>query len=215
MKIYQYVWSAVDSNSWLMIEGDCGLLIDAVDNNNLYDAIRGIRELTIILTHSHFDHISGLNRIRKLKPESDVIATEQCSHYLGNIYKNMSSTATAFLSFYKDGANLDYAVEPFTCMPADKTFINRHKLDWHGHRVELFSVYGHSDDGLMAVINKKALFSGDTLLSMPTVTRFPTGNTKRFWAEDMRLIKQMRSDLVVYPGHGEQGLLRDMLMING
>ena len=86
MDIKQFVWEAVDSNSWLLTEGGHGLLIDAVDSNELYTLISELESLTIILTHSHFDHIVGLNRIRDLKPDTTVIATELCSNNIGNKY---------------------------------------------------------------------------------------------------------------------------------
>lgn len=106
MEIKQYVWDVVDSNSWLITEGTSGLLIDAVDSRQLYERLETLDDLTVILTHSHFDHIVGLNRIRELKPQAKVIATKKCSEYVGNIYRNMSSSATAFMKFYEQGKKI-------------------------------------------------------------------------------------------------------------
>ena len=59
MEIRQFIWDVVDSNSWLITEGNNGLLIDAIDSKELYQEIMRLDYLTIILTHSHFDHIYG------------------------------------------------------------------------------------------------------------------------------------------------------------
>ncbi len=214
MEIRRFVWDIVDSNTWLVLEDGHGLLIDAVDNTELYNSIVDLKSITIILTHSHFDHISGLNRIRDLRPDSIVIATEKCSEYLGNVYRNMSSSATVFMKFYESGQRGNIIIEPFTCAPANIFFENEFNFEWHGHKVKLTAVHGHSDDSLVVVIDDKVMFSGDTLLGIPTITRFPTGSSERFWFEDVPLLKRMRDGMTVYPGHGHNGKIEDMLAIN-
>ena len=204
MEIKQFVWDVVDSNSWLMEEDGHGLLIDAVDSQLLYKEILRLTDLTVILTHAHFDHIVGLNKVRELMPNTAVIATENCSAYLGNIYRNMSATAAAFMTFYAGGGKDCREIPPFTCGRADRTFEERMELDWRGHRIRLEAFHGHSVDSLIAVVDDTDMFSGDTLLSIPTVTRFPGGSTKRFWEEDVPRLEAM--DVVsVFPGHGQVG----------
>lgn len=213
MEIKQFTWDVVDSNSWLMTEGDRGLLIDAVDNQFLYEEISGLGDLTVILTHAHFDHIIGLNRIRELMPGVAVIATEKCGAYLEDIHKNMSATAAAFMRFYEGGRKDYVEISPFTCDRADRTFQERIEFDWCGHEIRLDAFYGHSDDSLIAVVDDKYMFSGDTLLSIPTVTRFPRGSTKRFWEEDVPRLQGM--DIIsVFPGHGQAGKKESMIQGN-
>ena len=214
MEIVRYIWGVVDSNSWLVTENNKGILIDAVDNKQLYDTIKKLDDLTIILTHSHFDHIIGLNRIRDLRPDAIVISSEKCSKYLGNIYRNMSSSATVFMKFYEKGKKNNIQIEPFICKPADKVFVKRLSIDWCGHRIKLCAVHGHSDDGLLMIMDEEKLFSGDTLLHTPTVTRFPTGSIKAFWMDDIKMLRRMKEIKSVYPGHGNVGLIENMLAIN-
>ena len=212
MEIVQFPWSVVDSNSWLITEGYDGLLVDAVDSQSMFDAIGNLSSLTVILTHCHFDHIVGLNRIREIRPDATVICTRLCSEYIGNKFRNLSCVATTFMSFYNGGErNID--IPPFVCSPADIVFEDENDFSWAGHSVLLHSVYGHSADGLIAVVDN-CLFSGDTLLSIPTTTRFPTGNEKRFREVDIPLLKSFGMDCVVYPGHGETRRLDELLSLN-
>lgn len=211
MNIKQFVWGAVDSNSWMIVEGKMALIIDAVDSSDLYEAIGGLDAITIVLTHSHFDHIGGLNKMRKLRPDMNVIATKICSENIGNSHKNMSSIADAFMTFYQKG---NYRVSPISCKPADISFDNSYEFDWCGHTIKLIAVHGHSDDSLLLTVDDILLFSGDTLLSIPTITRFPRGNSIRFLTEDIPLIKKMKNIVSVYPGHGDIGKIDDMLKNN-
>ena len=211
MRIYQYEWSIVDSNSYLIVERDSAILIDAIDNDQLYRHIEHIGDLMIILTHSHFDHISGLNYIRKIKPTVKVLATTACSKNIGNIYRNMSSTATAFMSFYgKRGIQ----IEPFVCNPVEVVFEDEYTFLWNSHELTLKAFFGHSDDSLIIIIDNKYLFSGDSLLGIPTVTRFPGGNTKRFWTEDIPYLYSINGIERVYPGHGSMMHFAEALNVN-
>lgn len=214
MKIEQFVWEPVDSNSWLIVERNMGLLIDVIDSDDLFSAVADLETLTVILTHSHFDHIVGINRLRELKPDITVLSTAQCSDNIGNKFRNMSSTADAFLTFYHQGEKRDCKIEPFICEPATKTFETQDIFEWCGHSIKLTPVYGHSNDGLIAVVDGMLLFSGDTLLSVPTATRFPSGNSKRFWFEDMPMLQGLKNIECVYPGHGQPRKLEEMLEIN-
>lgn len=212
MQIKQFIWDVVDSNSFLITEDNHGLLIDAVDSLDLYDNLDYIDDLVIILTHSHFDHICGLNQIRTIKPNAIVYATRKCSFNIGNQYKNMSSSANAFMTFYSN-TPFNASIEPFRCEPVDVVFEDELRLGWNSHDILLTAYHGHSNDSLIAVLNHKYMFSGDTLLSIPTVTRFPGGNTARFWEEDIPKLQRMNIEKV-FPGHGAPGTLEDMISVN-
>ncbi len=103
MYIKQFVWDVVDSNSWLIVENNCGLLIDVIDSQEMYDDVLNLKNLMIILTHRHFDHIIGLNKLCEIRHDLIVIASEKCSENIGNKYRNMSDTANAFMKFYDGG----------------------------------------------------------------------------------------------------------------
>lgn len=201
MEIKQFVWNVVDTNSWLMTEGEDGLLVDAVDEPALYEAVRPLKTLTVILTHSHFDHIIGLNRIRELMPACTVLSTRLCSEQIGNRFRNMSSSADAFMVFYNKGQKSGTHIEPFTCGPADITFEDSLLYCWRGHSFRFTAVHGHSADSLLAEADGQFLFTGDTILTIPTVTRLPGGSTRKFREEDLPLLRSML-DMPAYPGHG-------------
>ncbi len=126
----------------------------------------------------------------------------------------MSSSATAFMKFYEAGKKSDIEIKPIICEPSDRIFENELTLSWCGHSINLVAVHGHSDDGLLGIVDGNGLFSGDTLLHIPTVTRFPSGSSKRFWLEDIPMLEGLKGIENVYPGHGTIGKLEDMLAVN-
>ena len=224
--IYQFTWGIVDANTFLIAEGNSALLIDAVDSEELLEAINRIDDLTIILTHSHFDHISGLNRIRQSKQNVKVYATSACSRNIGNKYRNMSAAGNVFLAFYmnrEDRQDKDvleeidkvHLIEPFVCEPADIQIDEDLAFEWKGHSIHLSPCYGHSQDSLIIVMGDKYMFSGDTIMGIPTITRFIGGSTKRFYEEDIPKLESYVSRIhTVFPGHGEPGDLSKMIRKN-
>lgn len=225
MVIKLYTWDIVNTNSWLIEDNGRGLLFDAVFNDTLFDEVRKLEHLTVVLTHCHFDHICGLNFLRKTNPNIKVIATSICSESIGSEQKNLSSIADAFMAFYlkNDIENMDAgeyrqkleSVEGFTCEPADETFDNELEFNWEGHSVELSHYRGHSPDSLIALLDGKYMFSGDTILGIPTATRLPKGSTSKFWNDDIPRLKKLVPFIEqVFPGHGDSGKLGDMIELN-
>ena len=225
MEIRHYKWDVVDSTSWLVVENDHGLLFDGIFSEELFEAVKELDSIMVVLTHAHFDHVVGLNRLRMLRPDVKVLATSLTSEFIGSEQKNLSSIADAFMAFYlkKDIETMDSTdykskfkdVDGFTCKPADVTFDNEISFDWEGHSVYLSQYSGHSPDSLIAIMDDRFMFSGDTILGIPTATRLPKGSTSKFWNNDIPRLKTLVSTIEeVYPGHGDSGKLSDMIELN-
>ena len=221
MIVRRYTWDIIDSNSYLIIENNEAILIDICDSEELLNDLISLDKIYIFLTHSHFDHISGLNQLRKNNKNSLVYSTLNCSKNIGNKYKNMSASANAYLAFYnKDDNPLDAInklniIDSFECEVSDVTFDESYSFYWNDHFIQLFSVYGHSNDGILLIIDRNYMFSGDTLLPIPTITRFVGGSTKLFWEHDIPLLKSLAPSIKkVFPGHGEPGELKEFISKN-
>lgn len=224
VKIETFNWDLIDVNSYLISAGDNAVLIDVVESDSLLEAVKNIKDLVVVLTHCHYDHIFNLTKLREIKPDVKVIATDTCSEYVVDPNRNLSSISKAFMSFYlkQDVDSMDdcelktkiNAIKDFSCAPCDITFEDEMTIDLSGHSLRLTRFYGHSNDSLIAILDDKYMFSGDTILGIPTATRFPKGSTRKFWNEDIpRLLELADTIELVYPGHGKPGKLIDM--ING
>lgn len=214
--VYRLAWDYIESNAYVMINGTDALIIDPVDTEEFWNFLKdsGIRRATVVLTHEHFDHIGGLNRLR-CEAECTVYAHSECSRLIGSASKNLSSTANVVAEFNDQVGRSGIVVEPFACAPADHTFDHESKFLWQGHEIRLLATPGHSSGSICAVLDERLLFSGDTLLGVPTITRLPGGSKKAFRETTLPKLEKMRKQIeMVFPGHGNVGQMEGMLQVN-
>lgn len=224
LQVYQFVWWAINSNTYIVCGKDSLLIVDPVDSEEFYQFVQKqtVNNALILLTHGHYDHISGLNKVKQIVPNYCVVASKACSDNIQTPKKNLSIIADAIIAFrsridHKDELNdlVKTLVQPFSCAPADKTFEKELDLEWEGHTLHLSEFCGHSKDSVCCIMDNKYMFSGDTLLPIPTVTRLPGGSTARFWEEDMPKLEKLRDKIdLVFPGHEIPGNIKDMLAVN-
>ena len=64
--VKKYIWDFLDSNMYVFWEADHVLVIDPVDLEAVFERFVNAASVTVFLTHEHFDHICGLNKLRSL-----------------------------------------------------------------------------------------------------------------------------------------------------
>ena len=170
----------------------------------MLERCRGAATVTVLLTHEHFDHISGLNRLRDLCASScRVIAGATCSERIQDTKANLSAYADVLAEL--GGKQIPEPWLPFVCKEADSTFENQYAFHWMGRAVELFSTPGHSA-GSCCIVVDDLLFVGDTVLENNLMVKFP-GSSKKLYREVTvpLLEKWLLGNRVscVYSGHGD------------
>ncbi len=144
----------------------------------------------IIITHSHFDHIWGVNKVRKHYPLVQVICNLTCNAKIIDSKKNLS---------------LFYDKVGFSLRSADLFIENLNfELKWKDLKVIFMNTPGHSDCSISFKINQY-LFSGDLFLKdIPTITKLP-GGSKQKLKETTLFFKETFSNkgMLVMPGHGD------------
>ncbi|MHC1773551.1 MAG: MBL fold metallo-hydrolase [Flexilinea sp.] len=171
-----------------------------------------IERCTIVLTHEHYDHISGVNYFRNHYGCS-VISTEMCSLQMQNSKKNMSAHFDA-LFIMRDEADRILAKKlvpnGYICEESDIIFNDELLLDWCGLSMRLTSTPGHTIGSLCIAIDNRYVFTGDTLINgFPVITKLPSGSRKSY--EDIALpyLRSFLADTLVFPGHGNIAQLRE------
>ncbi len=157
----------------------------------------------ILLTHEHYDHISGVNELRTALGGT-VLASKVCAQCLTDPTQNFSRYFNAYCQIQQgEKINHPVLVDDYTTN-ADTSFEGRIRIVWQGHQIELSETPGHSRGSICILIDERFLFSGDTLLPRDlTVTRFPGGSQKEFERKTVPYLKALPKDTLVYPGHGE------------
>lgn len=189
MIIKSFVEPPIENNNYLIIDEDSkeAALIDCsfYDESILIELKRYNAVLKyILLTHGHFDHISGLNyfshEIKVLMHENDKEWIEQVNTYLPML--NM----------------------PTMNIPKIDEYINDNDIIKLGNiEIKVIHTPGHTQGGVCFYVAEN-LFSGDTIFR-ESVGRcdLPGGNFSQIVESIENKIFTLPENTIIYPGHGK------------
>jgi hydroxyacylglutathione hydrolase len=192
----------VDSNSFVIYKNgcsgcivvdpgtsDCSELLTFLNHNHL-------KPDYLFLTHEHFDHIWGVNKLKELY-SSKIVCSQVCAEKIVERKKNMS---------------VFYDQIGFQSFPADiitESISNR--FLWNNSEFEFIGSRGHTDGSVCIAIEDK-LFTGDTIIkNYKTVIKFPGGSKEKLLGSlDLLFHKFNNREIIVYPGHGDSFYLNEI-----
>lgn len=166
---------------WLVDCGDIEEVVQRLPENS--------KVVGVLLTHVHFDHIYGLNKLIQLFPDCKVYTND-----FGE--KSLTDPRRNFSRYHTD-------VEDFVFEYPEKVIVTG-----EGERIELFEgnyadVYftpGHDKSCLCYEVGE-CLFTGDAYIpGIKTVTTFPHSNKKKALESNLR-ISSIAKGMTIYPGH--------------
>ena len=177
------------TNTYILGSGQELMLIDPGPTDDVhYEAIvRWIeprRLSTILITHTHRDHIDGLDRL--------VVATGAKTCGFGRVAADPGRRKTSA----SGGEDTDQSFRPDTVLE------DGGRIEGEGFSLTAIHTPGHAPDHLcFALEGTGALFSGDHVMSWNTsVVAPPEDNMMAYMRSLDRLVK--RDDDVYFPGHG-------------
>lgn len=212
MKILRFPTPLLKSNMYLLVEDQRGIIIDPYDCQEFSEEIaRQCSQVDyILLTHEHYDHISGTNALRE-RYGCPVLCSESCGKRIQNSSQNFSRYFEAYATV-QTGEPVPEELLPVEeyFSSADEVFSGSRMLLWQSHRLELTETPGHSPGSICILADGKILFSGDTLLpGNVTVTRFPGGSARRYSQIALPYLLKLPLDTRVYPGHYDSFTLKN------
>ena len=152
--------------------------------------MKKLRLTKILLTHGHFDHIGGVEEVRKATG-AEVYIHELDAHMLTSETHSLASDMS-FMSFPP--------VTDWTCVNGD-CFINDGECEF-----KVLHTPGHSQ-GSVCYICGSVIFSGDTLFCCSVGrTDFP-GSSSAAMTYSLNLLYHLKGDYKVSPGHNESTTL--------
>ena len=192
MKVIKFPSPYGYCNSYLVAQEDSneGILIDCASSNLLHKADKlGITVKAVLLTHGHFDHVSG------------------CRTFAENYASFYCSEKEKPLIFSKEYLGI------FGGVQVPRFEINRElqdgeEFELYGLNIKVISTPGHTAGSVCYIIDN-CIFTGDTLFKGSIGrTDLPTGN----FAEIIKSVKEilsLKGDYTVYCGHGEDTTLEE------
>lgn len=200
-QIHTLVVGRLETNCYILQSGSSGLVIDPGDEGEriirfLIDT--GVKPRQIVATHAHFDHILGVDVVRKKFGAEFLIHRDDLS-----ILESMQAGVRQFMGFeappppkvegyLKDGEVLKVGDESVTV------------LHTPGHSPGSLSLYG-----------KGFVFTGDALFNGSIGrTDLPGGDMKTLMHSITEKLFRLDDKTVVYPGHGPESSIGDEKLAN-
>lgn len=147
---------------------------------------KGLKSEGILLTHGHFDHITGVSQLVSLAGGKVYACQEE-----KEVLENPQLNGSAMMGY-------EVAIEPEILLRDGQ------QLTLAGLSFRVIHTPGHTKGGCCYYSEEdKILFSGDTIF-MESIGRtdFPTGNSRELIHSIRNKILTLPDEVHIYPGHG-------------
>lgn len=182
----------LQTNAYLLsnAERTRGFVIDpGMNPKSLFKRIETMEIEAIVLTHTHFDHIGGVDELRKWK-KCPVYVHDAEADWLTDPKKNGS-------------ARWPELGGPIVTEPAEYALDDGQTLELLGEKFRVFHTPGHSP-GSVSLLYGDKLFSGDVLFRLSVGrTDLPGGSQRELMESIHGTLFDLSDDVKVYPGHGK------------
>jgi len=203
MKVVRFINSIFSSNSYIICfeESEYVYVIDPGDVQPIIDWTIQHKKLvkSIFITHSHFDHIYGINDLQ-----------EKFSSI--NVYTSLYAKE-GMMSEKLNGSL--YMEIPFIIKRQDTVIVKERDVIplWNGITLDVFETPGHDRDCLSFQIQNN-LFTGDAYIpGLKVHTKSKYSDKTKAEESVKRIFEEFGKDTMIWPGHKESSFLLDLDLI--
>lgn len=197
MILNTYIAGPFDANNYLLMDKNTKEAVRIDCSEYKQEIIEDIYKLGakvkyILLTHGHFDHILGVNKMTEALGVDAYI-------------KNADIILAENINTMPKLLNLPMAEVPI---------INGRIEDWQEfqlgeHKIKAIPTPGHTEGGMSFLVDNEFLFSGDTLFCQSFGrTDLFGGNIKKLVNSIKNVLFALEDNIIVYPGHGQSTTIK-------
>lgn len=200
MKIETFTLGPLQTNAYLLTvtepaaaEGgqpsERAIVIDpGMNPKRLLERIEGVKVEAILLTHAHFDHMGGVDEVRK---------AAGCPVYIHDLEADWLTDPR------KNGSmRWQDVTPPLSTDAAEYALAEGQTLQMLGLTFRVMHTPGHSP-GSVSFLCGNHLFSGDVLFKLSVGrTDLPGGRERDLYDSIRTKLYKLNPDVIVYPGHG-------------
>ena len=203
MKTVKIPSEGYGSNCWLIISGNEFAIIDPSPRIEVMLERIQQRELDsknlryVLLTHGHFDHITGADDIRKATGAPLAVHTLDAD-CLTNPDKN------AYKYFFRE----DLVMKSAEILLSDGDI-----LTVGNENIKVMHTPGHTK-GSVCYITDDSVYSGDTLFDLGVGRTDLTGGNPAELEMSLKRLMRLPPELNLYPGHGSLSTMQKQLDYN-
>lgn len=191
LQIDGFALGPLQTNAYIIADPQqrrCVVIDPGMNPEALLRKVEGCEVEAILLTHAHFDHIGGVDELRKRKG-CPVYLHDAESDWLVNAKKNGS------LMWPDIGP-------PIVTDAAEYALDHNQKLTLLGETFKVLHTPGHSPGSVSFLLGDK-LFGGDVLFRQSVGrTDLPGGSSRDLYNSIHAVLFKLPVETVVYPGHG-------------
>jgi len=218
VELLQSVYEYINANMYAFISEGEALLIDPHKSQELTDLLveKNVRKVTILLTHEHHDHTSGVYWYQE-QFEATLICQKNGAEWMAS-KRYLRPMLLSFILNESDKLNGTHRIKEFEKYfvarqySADITYDDEWKFRWQDLYFEFYHIPGHSQGSCLILLDGKYAFTGDSLLKdIPIITRFPGSSKEDYLSIALPLMRQkLNDDMIIFPGHGSPFSLNEI-----